>query len=110
MGEKDNKGNFINKNIFEYFFQNKEIELNFKTMPLIILFIIICAIVGSLIGALRGYLWTLKPNFIWTVIFFIFSFVAFIYSIVKVKNLKTILLSLFVAIAFFINIFHPIFK
>lgn len=106
MIEEKKKGNFMKENFWGYLNNDKEIKLNFKSIPIIIF----CLIIITLVGKFQGYLWTLKPNLLWTIIFFIFSFIAFIYNLIKKENIRTILLFLLATIFFLINMFYPIFK
>lgn len=93
--EKENKHHIIKKD---------EIQLNVKSIPLIIL----CIIIAVLLGNFRGYIMLLKPNFFYNIIAFIVSLIALIYCVLGTKKILVIFF-LLTTIAFLVNIFHPLF-
>lgn len=82
-----------------------EIGLNIKSIPVIIL----CLVLIYALGEIKGHIMLLKPSFLLNIITFIISLIAFIYSVLKSIKTMTIFF-LITTILLFINFFYPIIK
>jgi len=89
--------------------KNKEIKLNFKTLPLIIVFIIICTVIGYLLGKIGTFIMLLKLNLFLNIIVFIVSLLSLVYCVFERKIIMAIFF-LLTTIVFFVNFFYPIIK
>ena len=86
----------------------KKLNLKDKTQTLIIF--VICILIALFLGGINGYLATIKLTLIGNSLFFIFSFLTFIYCLINRYKVTTVLLMLAASIMFFIGIFHSFIK